>query len=491
MAEKIDYDYLISLRRNNPAWRLLCADSAPLIISFLNSVFIEPNVREISEADLKEKLEDELYRLRELNGEECFPRTAQDYIREWAEYDKGWLRRFYRNEGDEPYIDLTPSVEKVVSWVKSLERSMFVGTESRLKIIFELLRQLTEETDEDRGARIKTLENRRDEIDAEIERIKSGGEYLLDDIAIRDRFQQFSVMARDLLSDFREVEFNFRALDREVRKRLAVSTSGKGEMLDDILGRSNSIEESEQGRSFLSFMEFLLSPSRQDELNLMLEKIFRMETIAENDYDKRLERITDAWLDASGHAMVTMRMISAQLRQFLDGKVWFENRRISELIQNIMHITARPAPAMNNIYTEIDEPGIDIELQMERPMFAPPEKSVFLSDGIEISDDSADENVLFDLFYIDTARLLENIRKTLNGRKQASLGEVVSMFPITRGLAEIVAYMDIAVGSSDAFFDEEAEEYISWISESGIEKRAVLPRIIFITNSDGAGVSNE
>ena len=82
MAAEINYDYLLSLRRNNPAWRLLCADSAPLIISFLNAAFVEPNVREISEADLTEKLEDELYRLREEHGEDNFSRPAKDYIRE-------------------------------------------------------------------------------------------------------------------------------------------------------------------------------------------------------------------------------------------------------------------------------------------------------------------------------------------------------------------------------------------------------------------------
>lgn len=489
MAAEINYDYLLSLRRNNPAWRLLAADSAPLVISFLYGAFIEPNIREMSEVDLIEKLEDALYRLRELNGEEGFGRTAHDYVREWSEPEKGWLRRFYREDGDEPYIDLTPSVEKAIAWVKSLEQSAFVGTESRLKIIFELLRQITEETDEDRGARIKALEKRRDEIDAEIERIKGGGEYILDDTAVRDRFQQFAVMARDLLSDFREVEFNFRALDRDIRKRITISTAGKGEILDDILGRSDHIEESDQGRSFRAFMEFLLSPSRQEELNSMLEKIFEMRAIAENGYDRRLMRIPDAWLDASDHAIATMRMVSAQLRQFLNGRVWLENRRVTELIQNIIRAAAQQPPGISCVYTEIDEPGVDIELPMERPMFVPLEKRLVQSHGIELAEGGEDDGVLFDLFYIDTELLAQNIYEALEGRTQASLGEIVSMFPITRGLAEIVSYMDIAAVSPDAFFDKETKEYISWTSESGAEKRAVLPRIIFTKKSDGEGGS--
>ena len=45
---------------------------------------------------------------------------------------------------------------------------------------------------------------------------------MLDDTALRDRFQQFTGLARELLADFREVEHNFRALDRRVRERIAL-----------------------------------------------------------------------------------------------------------------------------------------------------------------------------------------------------------------------------------------------------------------------------
>ena len=41
----MDYDRLVNLRANHPAWRLLAADSAPFVISFLHWVYIEPNER--------------------------------------------------------------------------------------------------------------------------------------------------------------------------------------------------------------------------------------------------------------------------------------------------------------------------------------------------------------------------------------------------------------------------------------------------------------
>ncbi|MBV5304582.1 MAG: DUF3375 family protein, partial [Chlorobium sp.] len=44
----LDYSTLNLLRQNHPAWRLLCAQHAPLVAGFLHRVFIVPNVRILS-----------------------------------------------------------------------------------------------------------------------------------------------------------------------------------------------------------------------------------------------------------------------------------------------------------------------------------------------------------------------------------------------------------------------------------------------------------
>lgn len=110
----IDYATLDALRRSHPAWRLLLADSAPLVASFLHRVFIAPNVRVMAQADLVEALEDELYGLRERLGAEDFPKPALEYLNDWAANERGWLRQFYPLGGDEPHFDLTPATEKAI-----------------------------------------------------------------------------------------------------------------------------------------------------------------------------------------------------------------------------------------------------------------------------------------------------------------------------------------------------------------------------------------
>ena len=59
----LDYATLDLQRRQHPAWRLLAADSAPLVASFLHRVFVVPNVRVMAQSNLAEALEDTLYPL--------------------------------------------------------------------------------------------------------------------------------------------------------------------------------------------------------------------------------------------------------------------------------------------------------------------------------------------------------------------------------------------------------------------------------------------
>jgi len=111
---------LSALRDRHPAWRLLASPHAPLVAAFLYRVFVQPNVRVMSQADLVEALDDELYALRETLGADAYPRSAADDLNEWAAADKAWLRKFYEPGTDEAQFDLTPATEKAIAWVQGL-----------------------------------------------------------------------------------------------------------------------------------------------------------------------------------------------------------------------------------------------------------------------------------------------------------------------------------------------------------------------------------
>ncbi|MDF1613802.1 DUF3375 domain-containing protein [Desulfurivibrio dismutans] len=476
----LDYTTLERLRREHPAWRLLCSEHAPLVASFLHRVFIAPNVRMLSRADLAEALEDQLFALREELGEQAFPKPATAYLNDWADNDKGWLRKFYPPGSDEPHFDLTPACEKAVSWLGGLSERLFVGTESRLLTIFELLRQIATGRETDPETRIAELEKRRGAIEAEIEQIKKGELSLLDDAAVKDRFQQFLQLARELLTDFREVEENFRKLDRRVRERVARWEGAKGELLEEIMGRRDAIADSDQGKSFRAFWDFLMSPSRQEELSRRLEKVLALPPVARLTPDPRLQRIHYDWLEAGESTQRTVARLSQQLRRFLDDQAWLENRRIMDLLHNIENnaLALRENPPTGAFMTMAGTAAA-IELPLERPLFRPPRAVTITAATLEEGQAETDPEALYRQLVVDRAELARHLRRALQTRKQISLRELVAVHPLQYGLAELLAWLQLAGEDPKVRIDEESAETISWQTTEGHTRQTELPRITF------------
>ncbi len=481
----MDFTTLDTLRTHHPAWRLLRSDHAPLVASFLSRVFVQPNVRVMAAADLAEALEDELYALRERLGEGAFPKPALDYLNDWAGPEKGWLRKFYARDSDEPQFDLTPATEKAIAWLGTLTERSFVGTESRLLTLFELLKQMNEGSEADPEKRIAELAKRRDEIDAEIARVLGGDVPLLDDTALKDRFQQFMQLARELLTDFREVEHNFRLLDRRVRERIALWEGAKGALLEEIMGERDAIADSDQGRSFRAFWDFLMSSRRQEELTELLERVLALPPVADLKPDARTRRVHYDWLEAGEHTQRTVAQLSQQLRRFLDDQAWLENRRIMDILHGI---EAKALALRDNQPTgevmRIAESAAAVELPMERPLFTPPLKPVIADLELQAGDEDLDPAVLYSQVVVDRAELARRIRHALQDRSQVTLRELTESQPLTQGLAELVAYLQLGSDLFKAVVDENTPEVIVWetLASDGapIRKTARLPRVIFV-----------
>ena len=157
----MNFDEIERLRSRHPAWSLLSSDNVALVLSFLGRVFVEGNASNVPAGELESALDDELFALNQRLGEERFPRRARDYLEYWAAPERGWLRRYYPGGSDEPHYDLTPAVEKALAWVHDLRERSFIGTQSRLNTIFELLRQMVYGADTDPAERLADLERRR------------------------------------------------------------------------------------------------------------------------------------------------------------------------------------------------------------------------------------------------------------------------------------------------------------------------------------------
>ncbi len=477
----LSYDEISWLRGNSPGWRLLSADNAPLVLSFLNQVFVAENARSISAGELASKLDDELYALNERLGDRTFPKTAKAYLDDWAAPGAGWLRKYYPEGSDEPHFDATPAVEKALQWVRALQAREFVGTASRLNTIFLLLRQIVFGTETDQETRLQELRRRRQQVDDEIARVEAGELELLDTSAVRDRYQQFSSTARELLADFREVEENFRKLDRQLREKIAGWRGGKGELLDDVLGSRETIAGSDQGKSFQAFYDFLLSQARQEELSGLLRSVHELAAIT--DSDPRLAYIHYDWLEAAERTQATVRQLSEQLRRFLDDQVWFENRRVIDILRGIESRALQlrdQRQVAGAVTTELDGTAPDIRLPMERPMYTPVRKLRIDSDDIAPAPaEGADAEALFEQVYVDPEPLRGGVLRALRRQSQIGLTELLADTPLGQGLAELVTYLSLTDETFTVVFDEDHRERVSWREPDGKPRAATLPRVTF------------
>jgi len=445
----------------------LRADHAPLVLCFLHYAFVEGKERIIAEPILVSKFEDLLYSLRQTEGEDSFPKSATEYLNDWADVKKGWLRKFYQKGDDEAYYDLTPATEKALRWVESLSAHGFVGTESRLRILFDLLRQMVQGTEESAEVRIQELEKQKFALESQIEALKRGEVQIMGSSALKDRFQQFSSTARELLSDFRQVEHNFRTLDMEVREKIATWEGSKGDLLHSIFGERDAITDSDQGQSFKAFWDFLMTAGSQDEFSDMLDRVLALEGVQGLANGERLKNIHYEWLDAGEQTQKTVATLSSQMRRFLDSQTWLENRRIMQLVdsitRNAVALKKEGEPGFENrIQMRLEESKPEISIPLDRSLYSPKEQvslnSLIEESAFELGDTSA----LFRQVYVDKEELRSNIRACLSAQSQVSLLEITTKFPLQKGLAELVVYLSLAQGDSRCVIDEDSTQTIIW-----------------------------
>ena len=203
-----------------------------------------------------------------------------------------------------------------------------------------------------------------------------------------------------------------------------------------------------------------------------------MSTLDTIEADRRIRGIHHDLSEAADRAQRTVRQISEQLRLFLDDQVWLENRRVLDLVRAVESAALELRDNPPTLGLNVDQPGIEITLPFERPLYQPP-VAVAVESQISAATEDVDTDLLFTQTFVDQARLVEIIRTVLPERSLALLSDVITMHPIEQGAAEIVGYLalndeDVTVAMDDT--DETLLEYPD-PTDPDIIKRARLPKV--------------
>lgn len=483
MADDLSFDYLNQLKKTSSALRLLGADHFPLLGSFFYLAFIKKNRRAIPYQELIAILDHHLSDIAETYGEKLYPKTAKAYIDDWINLKGGYLRKYLPQQGEEPECDLFPEVEKALRWLEELQGRRFVGTESRLKLVLQLLQNLVQGTSADKEAKLQALKQKKVELEQEIIAVEQGMDSGYSRTQVREHMFLVSDMSRQLLGDFRQVEANFRDLDKETRKKITISGSKKGKLLDQVFSNQDVIDDSDEGKSFSAFFELLMTPDMRTTLRKNLKQLLNLEhskEFAQND--DLLLHLYAYLLDAGTKVNSTKQLITDQLRRYIQEQSQ-DNKRIIELIREFEAKTHELEPDPSQYFTDIDSFQAEISSLFSRRLFNPKDKEQLNSQLDEAdSNPDVDLSTLFEVSHIDEVKLQRNINLCLQQNNgQATLAQIIEHNPIQYGLDELLTYIKMACEQeTPAHIDEQHSQSISWQTEGNITRRASLPQITFL-----------
>ena len=472
------FEYIKNLKQFNQTLKLLNSDNIAMMVSFFYLAFIKQKNLTLNHTTILGLLDDYLYSLNE-SYDDIFPKRPKEYLEGFCSDKNGYLRKYHGNS-DEPLYELTPYTQKALEFLESLEKKEFVGSRSKFNIIFELLEDLEFETSYSDEQRIESLQRQKEDIDKQIEAIKTKRDIRFDVSRIKEHFMLLEESARKLKYDFTEIEYNFRELNKTAMEQIATREDGKSEVLGAIFDIEDSIRQKDQGKSFFAFWQLLTDAQKNDKLTTMLENLYANPIIKEFDKDEKLKELKYELLQSGQKITAVSSKLMEQLRRYIDDRIWLENRRILELCKSIEKTALAiktETPTKKDFHT-INSPKASIKSVFENSLYTFKERKIFVQ-TVEEKEIDIDLDGFYHQFFIDEEHLKLNIKKVLQHTVQCTLEDINNQMGITKGVAEIIGYISIAKNSPNARVDEKKKQILQIKDFDGNRKRVVVPTILF------------
>ena len=487
MSQDLSFDFLEQFKEQSLALRLLRSPHFALLASFLHRAFLAKNRRAIPYQELIDALEHHLQDIPDSHGPELFPKSARAYVDDWINSRGGYLRKYLPLQSDEPECDLLPEIEKALRWIEEMQGRRFVGTESRLKLLLELIGDLVHGTTEDSATKLVTLRARKAEIEQAICAVELGQDTGMSATQIRERLFLLGDLSRQLLGDFRQVEANFRTLDKETRKTITRSNQHKGLVLDQVFGDQDVIDSSDEGQSFSAFFELLMTPQMRSAMRHNLQSLLAHEE-ARNlvQQDTLLSHLYSYLLEAGAKVNLTRQQITDQLRRYIQEQSQ-DNKRILELIRDFEAQAHRLEGLDSRSYPDfasVPEQQATLSVLLSRSLYHPPQSEQFSNSSVAEAAPQAevDLRTLFEVSHIDEQQLQRQIHRCLSDYQgQVSLAKVIEHYPIRHGLDEVLTYIKLACEQTlPAHIDTTREQQIRWQAEPELWRILRIPAITFV-----------
>jgi hypothetical protein len=443
---------LVQLLAYNPAVQILRLRNAHWVLPFLYRVFKEDNRFSVAEEHLMQLLADTLALQEE--AEEDFTEAriefgedeqsrSRKYLLNWVQ--KRLLQDFQAADGAIQY-QLSAHAEKIFQWLLSLQTRQHVGTESRFKLLFNSLREITEHTEDDKTKRLELLKHRRAEIDKEIKAIELGqAPEQYTDTQVQERLDLFTRLCYELIGDFREVEDRFKEIHRGIVEQHTRAEQHKGAIVGYAFGAYDSLRNSSQGKSFYAFWDFLISRIGQQEWQELTEQLLQLLRDRNIEADETfLQNVKSLLLQQGKTVYDANDKMAEKLSRIITEKEIARHRRLRKQIAGIKELVLDLMEEEEvDAGMQVDE-GPSIKMLMDRKPTLQ-QKSIITSvkQPVEATESIADPgrfSKMLNTTFIDKKRLWQQVEAVLKNKKTATLKEILEEMPPEHGLAEVVSY---------------------------------------------------
>jgi hypothetical protein len=345
------------------------------------------------------------------------------------------------------------------------------------------LKELVEFSNEDVENRIQLLEERKLEIEHQIQRIRTGEDVkVFEEFEIVPRFNQLNQLAKELLTDFKEVEDNFKEITKSIYHKHAEGNISKSDILGFAFDAIDELKSSQQGKSFYSFYSFLLSNELQNQWEKLTSDLFQI--------------LKDKSIPASDLFLRGMKKHLHHSGQ----KVYKANDKMAEKLSRIIRenensnseLTRNLINDIKRVLIELSrkklKPDVSLELETDSEINIPFERKLLLepnqvftyrnkpNNANELLENSVQLSKLFAQSGIDKAILRKRINDALKVKSQTTLVEIIETNGgIENGLPELFGYLSI-LKEYKHFVNEEIIHPIVFNREK--HKQISVPEII-------------
>jgi hypothetical protein len=481
----IDISQILNTLNTSPSVELLRLRKREIIIEFLINTFNKQV--SISSENIHSQLADFLEFKQVENDEEneisafdTYEEKAKNYILNWT--NKGFLAN-YSDEAGHVFYELSSHTSKTLDWLTSLKKEEFIGTESKFNNILHQLKELVEFTNEDVEKRIELLEEKKIEIEQQIQRIKVGEDVkVFEGFEIIPRFNQLNQSAKELLSDFKEVEDNFKEITKGIYQKHSDENLSKSDILEYTFDALDELKNSQQGKSFYAFWSFILNPELQTTWASLTKELYNTleeKSILVNDpFLKGMKK----HLHSSGQKVYRANdKMAEKLSRIIRENEISKSEATKSLIKDIKRqlVEISKSKSRPDISFEL-ETVTEINIPFERKLTTEQTAEIIYNNKPAIADeDITSSNHLIKLFTqsnIDKELLRRRVSAVLQEKSQTTLLDVVNNYGgLDKGLPELFGYIGI-VKEFKHIINPEKTQQIVFDTEN--KKQIRIPEII-------------